>query len=200
MSYVLRHAAGSPFVRKVRITADLLGLIDKIELRPGSDADPVSAQNPLGKIPVLIPANGPPIYDSSVIVEYLDAEAGGGKVIPKSGAARWESLTQAALADGILEAAILIVYEGRYRPDQTPYEPWLAFQRGKIERSLDVLAKNPPALGTPVSIGAIAVACALGYLDFRKQVDWRTRTPALIPWLDKFRAAVPAFDKTKPEG
>lgn len=200
MSYVLRHAAGSPFVRKVRIAADLLGLIDKIELRPGSDADPVSAQNPLGKIPVLIPQNGPPIYDSSVIVEYLDAEAGGGKVIPKSGAARWEALTQAALADGILEAAILIVYEGRYRPDQTPYEPWLAFQRGKIERSLDVLAKNPPQIGTPVTIGAIAVACALGYLDFRKQVDWRARNSALIGWLDKFRAAVPAFDKTKPEG
>jgi glutathione S-transferase len=200
MSYVLRHAAGSPFVRKVRIAADLLGLIDKIELRPGSEADPVSAQNPLGKIPVLIPQNGQPIYDSSVIVEYLDAEAGGGKVIPKSGAARWQALTDAALADGILEAAILIVYEGRYRPDQTPYEPWLAFQRGKIERSLDVLAKNPPQIGTPVTVGAIAVACALGYVDFRKQVDWRARTPALIAWLDKFRAAVPAFDKTKPEG
>jgi glutathione S-transferase len=197
---ILRSATASPFARKVRMAADILGLADKIEIRNVNNADPndpIVQQNPLGKLPVLILDNGRAIYDSAVIVEYLDSLAGGGKVIP-SGEARFEALTLAALADGIMEAAILIIYESRYRPDQTPYKPWLDFQRDKIERALKALADKPP-VASNVHIGTIALASALGYLDFRKQVDWRAKYPKLIPWLEAFRAKVPAFDRTKPD-
>jgi glutathione S-transferase len=198
---VLRSANASPFARKVRIAADVLGLIDKIEIRnvnTADPADPIVQQNPLGKLPVLVLDDGRAIYDSSVIVEYLDALAGGGKVIPAASDARFAALTLAALADGILEAAILIIYEGRYRPDQPPYQPWLDFQRGKIERALAAVAAKPPAQSA-VTIGTIGLAAALGYLDFRKQVDWRAKYPVLIAWLDAFRAKVPAFDRTRPD-
>ena len=185
---ILRSAGASPFARKVRIVADVLGLTNKLELKAVNNADPadpILKQNPLGKIPVLVLDDGRVLYDSAVIVEYLDWLAGGG-VIPAQPMARFDALTQSALGDGILETAILIIYEGRYRPDQTPYQPWLDFQRGKIERALASLAAQPPAL-TATTVGNITVACALGYLDFRKQVDWRAKYPALIPWLDEFR-------------
>jgi glutathione S-transferase len=196
---ILRSANASPFARKVRMSADILGLADKIEIKNVNNADPkdpIVQQNPLGKLPVLVLDDGRAIYDSAVIVEYLDSLAGGGKVIP-SGAARFDGLTLAALADGVMEAAILIIYESRYRPDQTPYKPWLDFQRDKIERALQAVAAKPPVIG--VHVGTVTLASALGYLDFRKQVDWRAKYPKLIPWLDEFRAKVPAFDRTKPE-
>jgi glutathione S-transferase len=200
MPMILRSAVASPFSRKVKIAAYMLGLDKKIEALGANDpADPIEKHNPLGKIPTLILENGKTIHDSRVIMEYLDALAGGGKIIPKEMDARFEALTTASLADGILDAAILIIYEVRYRPGETPHEGWLTMQRGKIVRALDDLAAHPPAL-SPVTVGAIGVACALGYLDFRKQVDWRASHPKLIAWLDAFRAAVPAYDKTKPEG
>ena len=202
MPMILRSAVASPFSRKVKIAAYMLGLDKKIEavaINSADQADPIQKQNPLAKIPTLVLENGKSIHDSRVIMEYLDTLAGGGKIIPTETAARFEALTTASLADGILDAAILIIYESRYRPDQTPYEPWLEFQRGKIVRALDELAGQPPAV-SPVTVGSIGVACALGYLDFRKQVDWRKSHPTLIGWLESFRAAVPAYDKTRPEG
>jgi glutathione S-transferase len=99
-----------------------------------------------------------------------------------------------ALADGLLDAAILIVYEGRHRPAEIHHAPWLEYQRGKIVRGLSALNAHPPAVET--TVGTISLACALGYLDWRKQVDWRAQFPALVTWLDTFRAAVPAFDKS----
>ncbi len=200
-SYALRSANASPFARKVRIAAALAGLGDSLKLDnvvPGSDDDPINQQNPLGKLPVLLLEDGRTIYDSPVIVEYLDAVAGPGTLIPTETDARFDALRLQALGDGILDAAILIVYEGRYRPDQEPYEPWLAFQRGKIERGLAALAADLPSID-PVTVGTITVACALGYLDFRKQVDWRPKYPALVPWLDAFAEAVPAFEDTRPD-
>ena len=202
MPMILRSAVASPFSRKVKIAAYMLGLDKKIEavaINSSDQADPIQKQNPLAKIPTLVLENGKSIHDSRVIMEYLDTLAGGGKIIPTETAARFEALTTASLADGILDAAILIIYESRYRPDQTPYEPWLEFKRGKIVRALDELAGQPPAV-SPVTVGSIGVACALGYLDFRKQVDWRKSHPTLIGWLESFRAAVPAYDKTRPEG
>jgi glutathione S-transferase len=200
MAFTLRSAAASPFARKVRIGAHVVGLIDDIALEggPTGDDDVIYKQNPLGKIPVLVTESGRAIYDSPVILEYLDAITTPGALIPTETDARFDALRLQALADGILDAAILIIYEGRYRPDQEPYQPWLDFQRGKIERTLDVLAADPPA-PEPITVGSIALASALGYLDFRKQVDWRTRNPALIPWLDAFAAACPGFDETHPD-
>ena len=107
------------------------------------------------------------------------------------------TLRDAAMADGILEAALLVTYEGRYRPDQTPYEPWLDFQRGKVGRGLAAMAANPPA-AEPLTVAGIGLACALEYIDFREQYDWRPEFPALVAWLDAFNATHPAFAESKP--
>jgi len=123
--------------------------------------------------------------------------AGGGRIIPNEPRARFEALRLATLADGILDAAILILYEHRFRSDQTPYAPWLDYQRGKIERGLAALASAPPAI-KPLTVAPIGLACALGYLDFRGQYDWRKACPGLIDWLNAFAAAVPAYAQTKP--
>ena len=201
MGMTLRSAGPSPFGRKVQLAAAVLGLTDQITVEAADAMNPddsIRRQNPLGKIPALILDDGRTLFDSRVIIEYLDTVAGGGRLIPASVDARFSALTTAALADGILDAGILIVYEGRYRPDQEPHGPWLDYQRGKIERGLDALETAPPPVD-PVTVGAIGVACALGYLDFRKQVDWRSRNPGLIGWFDSFAAAVPAFDETRPD-
>jgi glutathione S-transferase len=201
MGYVLRSAGPSPFARKIRIAASLLGIADQMTYE-GADSmnegDSIRQQNPLGKIPVLITEDGVAIYDSRVILEFLDLEAGGGKIIPTEKTARIEAQTLQALGDGMMDAGILIVYEGRYRPDQEPYGPWLDYQRGKIERGIDALAANPPALDQ-INVGHIAIACALGHYDFRNQVDWRARQPKLVDWLDAFAAKVPAFAETRPD-
>ena len=201
MSFTLRMAGPSPFARKVIIAASVLELSSDLKLDPSNtmdESDSIRGQNPLGKIPALILEDGRVLYDSRVIVEYLDAVAGGGKLIPADMDARFEALRVQALGDGMADAAILIVYDSRYRPDEDPSEGWLAHQRGKVERTLQALEASPPSIDPP-NIGAIAVACALGYLDFRKQVDWRSLNPGLVSWLQGFAAAVPAWDQTRPD-
>lgn len=191
----------SPFGRKVLAAAELLGLTDRLDIYTPDDTDAPHGAAPLGKIPVLGLEDGRLLYDSRVILEYLDSLAGGGRIIPavnhSGGDARFEALRQAALADGILEAALLVVYEGRYRPDLEPYEPWLDFQRRKIGRGLADSAANPPSVGT-ITVGAIGLACALEYIDFRKPYDWRSEFPALIDWLAGFNAAFPEFAQSAP--
>jgi glutathione S-transferase len=201
MGMTLRNVGASPFGRKVRLAAAVLGLADQITIEAADTMNPedsLRGQNPLGKIPALILDDGRVLYDSRVIIEYLDTIAGGGKLIPSEIDARFQALTGAALADGILDAGILIVYEGRFRPDIEPYGPWIGYQLGKIERGLAALSAAPPPI-EPVTVGAIGAACAIGYLDFRKQLDWRPGHPKLVSWLDAFAAAVPAFDETRPD-
>jgi glutathione S-transferase len=110
---ILRSSPASPFGRKVKMAAIVLGLMDKIEIVVANTLDPDDAirkQNPLGKIPALTLDDGTTLYDSRVIVEYLDVQAGGGKIIPASGKDRFDALTLQALADGIMDAAILQIY------------------------------------------------------------------------------------------
>ncbi len=196
---VLRSSPASPFGRKVKIAAHLLGLWAHIDVQATDVTDPadsVRTQNPLGKIPVLITEDGIAIYDSRVIVEYLDQRAGGGRLIPRD-ASRWPVLTTTALGDGIAEAALLLVYEGRLRAPELRSQGWIDNQQGKIDRGLAALEATQPALGDPPDLGAIAVACALGYLDLRHEGRWRTGHPKLVSWLDRFAAAVPAFEATR---
>jgi glutathione S-transferase len=200
---ILRHSAASPYVRKVRIAAALLGLADRIELVAANTTDPedpLRKDNPLGKVPALVLENGTRLYDSPVIVEYLDMLAGGGKLIP-AGEARFKVLTLEALADGILDASLLQVYEGRYRSEDKREPSWVALQAGKVSRSLAVLEQSPPALpaGLP-DVGCISVACALGYQDLRFEGKWRAGHPKLVAWLDAFAEAVPAFEETRFKG
>lgn len=195
---ILRTTNSSPFGRKPIMAARYLGLMDRIKVEPSDPMDPqdvLRRDNPLGKMPVLILEDGRSIFDSRVILEFFDMLAGGGRIIPASGEERFDVLTLQALADGMSDAGLLIVYEGRYRPEDKHHTPWLDYQRGKIERALLQLEKALPD-PTKVNVGTIALSAALGYLDWRKQVDWRNMTPSLVNWLDTFRATTPIYDET----
>lgn len=191
----------SPFGRKVKITADMKGLLDKIDIKPADTnaADEnLYRHNPLGKIPCLIPQGGTPLYDSPVICEYLDSLSPSPVLFPKSGPARWTALTHGALGDGIIDAAILLVYESRFRAENMRSQTWIERQQSKIDRSLDQLEKASLAWSGTPDYGHITLACALGYLDFRHGGKWRPAHPKLVQWFDMFDKAVPHFGKTKP--
>jgi glutathione S-transferase len=202
---VLRSSPASPFGRKVRIAIALLAFDSDTQIEPADTnniADTLRHQNPLGKIPVLIAEDGMAYYDSRVILEFLDERAGGGRIIPRDGRARLAALRLQALADGVLDASILTVYEARWRAHEHHEQKWLEHQAGKVTRALAALEENPPPLdrtGLP-NVGQIAFACALGYRDFRFGGSWRAGHPRLVGWLDDFAARVPAFAATAPSG
>lgn len=197
---ILRSSPPSPFGRKVKIAAAILGLTDRIKIEVTDTNDPsdsIRKQNPLGKIPALVLEDGSVLFDSPVILEYLDVLAGGGKIIPREGPARWETLRLHAIADGIMDAALLQVYEKRFRPEEHWVAKWTDYQAEKVTRALDVLEAAPPVLSATPDIGHIGIACALGYLDLRFEGKWRASYPKLVAWLERFAAQVPAFEKTK---
>ena len=199
----LRSSPASPFVRKVTIAADVLGLDREIAVELADTVDPndtVRRQNPLGKIPALVLEDGTVLYDSRVILEYLDHRAGGGRIIPKDAGARFAALRLQALADGLMDASILLVYEGRWRPAEKHEPKWVDHQAGKVARALATLEATTLGLDAPPTVGQIAVACALGYRDFRFAGTWRKDHPRLVAWLDNFAARVPVFGASKPPG
>ncbi len=199
----LYYSPTSPFARKARIAAAVLGLDQRIELVAADTSEPsdaVRVKNPLGKIPVLELDDGACLYDSAVIVAYLDDLAGGGRLIPRDLGERYATLTLEALADGIGEAGILQVYEIKMRAETERSASWVEHQRGKVARALAHLEAEPPAdkFGADApGIGQIALACALGYLDLRFEGAWRAGHPRLVAWLAAFAAAIPAFAATK---
>jgi len=204
---ILRSSPASPFGRKVRIALSLLGFENDVTIEPTDPTDPsdsVRQQNPLGKIPVLIGEDGFAIYDSRVILDYLDERAGGGKIVPRDAKARLAALRLQALCDGIVDASILTVYESRWRKPENHEPKWLDHQAGKVARGLAALEAAPPALDLALqalpNVGHIALACTLGYRDFRFSGSWRGEHPRLVAWLDSFAARVPAFIATRPTG
>lgn len=197
---ILRTSPTSPFGRKCKISASLLRLTGKIEIKNADTMDPQDSmrqENPLGKIPILTLDDGARLYDSRVICEHLDALAGGGKLFP-AGEARWAALTLQALADGIADAGVLELYEKRFRPEEIRHQPWVDHQREKIQRALASLEANVPDTQGAPNIGDIALACALGFLDFRFEGVWREGHPNLVTWLEGFAERVPAFGETAP--
>ena len=198
---ILRSSPASPFVRKIRIAVSVLGLDREITIELADTANPgdtVRQQNPLGKIPALVLEDGMVLFDSRVILDYLDHRAGGGVIIPKEAAARFAALRLQALADGLMDASILLIYEGRWRPAERHEPKWVDHQAGKVARALASLEAAPPQLDARPNVGQIAVACALGYRDFRFAGTWRKDHPRLVAWLDHFAAAVPAYAATRP--
>lgn len=198
----LFFSPASPYVRKCMVVAHEAGLADRIEQLP-SAANPVNrdqavvAANPLGKVPTLVTDAGEAMYDSRVICEYLDAQ-GGGKLFP-AGAARWQALTLQALADGLLDAALLIRYEGNARPEALRWADWTRGQMEKISSALARFEESAPALADRLDIGAISAGCALGYLDFRfPQLDWRAGHPATAAWFARFNER-PSMQATLPK-
>jgi glutathione S-transferase len=197
---ILRSAPPSPFGRKIVIAAGVLGLSDRIEIVAADTniaSDTLRVQNPLGKIPTLVLDDGRTLFDSRVILEYLDHLAGGGRILPREFDKRLAALRLQALCDGILDASILQVYEGRYRPESIRHQPWLDYQAGKVARALAALEAEPQALDPVPHVGQIALACALGYQDLRFAGAWRAGHPQLVRWLDRFAAQVPAFEATR---
>ncbi len=195
---ILRSSPASPFGRKVRIAAAHAGLsadLSVVDADTSSETDSLRRENPLGKIPTLILADGTTYFDSAVIVDYFDHLAGGGVLIPVGPKARFRCLTTQSLADGMMDAAILIVYEARWREEAIRYARWTDYQAGKIARGLAWLEAAPPT-GT-IDIAHIATACALGYLDLRLGGAWRADHPNLVAWLDAFATEVPAFETTR---
>ncbi len=186
----LISSPASPYVRKVRVLIHEAGLADAVQEVPvkttpmATDAG-VAAANPLGKIPALVRETGPAIYDSRVICRFLDAHAQAG-LYPD--ARLWEVLTLEATADGILDSAIGIVYERRFRPENLQSADWMDAQWAKISRALDALEKMWIShLSGPLDMGQIAVGCALGYLDFRHgDRNWRQGHGALDDWFAAF--------------
>ena len=199
---ILRSAPPSPFGRKVKIAAAILGLKGSITIENTDTASPddsIRQQNPLGKIPALVLDDGTTLFDSRVILEYLDHLAGGNKIIP-AGEARFAALRNQALADGLMDAAILQVYEKRFRPAQYRFADWSNYQAEKVKRVLAAWEAARPApvnSGDDLDVGTITIACALGYLDLRFGGDWRADHPKLSAWIDAVEDAVPAFADTK---
>jgi glutathione S-transferase len=199
----LYYTPTSPFVRKVLVTAHELGLADRVEtvlLRPTpTQADPVlSRENPLNKIPALVLDDGASLYDSPVICEYLDALAGGARLLPAAGTERWDVLRTQALADGVLDASILVFYERAQRPKELHWGAWLDGQTQKALQGLDALNEQAPRFGDAPDLGQIAAACAVGWLEFRAPFgDIRAGREKLFAWYDRF-AARPSMTATAP--
>ena len=190
-------APASPFGRKVRVAIFELGLEDKIEVEifPVQElAQRAAPVNPLGKIPVLIRDDGSTLYDSAVICEFLD-EMAGGKLFPNAGEARITALKLQALGSGVGEAATLVGGE-RNRPEANRFAPFIQAQSAKIARAAEELEKIVDGFPREPNIGQIAVACALGYTDFRvPDLDWRVGHPKLTRWFAAFTER-PSMQKT----
>ena len=199
----LLSSPASPFGRKVKMTIEMKHLHDSVQVETvdatKGDAT-LSGANPMGRIPTLLLGDGTVIHDSHVICEYLDSVGSGPVLFPKAGPQRWEVLTRASLADGIIEAALLKVYERRYRPEAMVVQSWLDRLDGKLDLSLDMLEKAPPMWKAAPDYGHLTLAAALGYMDFRHAGTWRKGRPKLVAWLDAFGKAVPSFEATRPTG
>lgn len=196
-------SATTPFGRKVMVQILESGLSDRVEMISvsGSPLDPGSMpleHNPLGKIPALIPdGSDMAIYDSRVICRYLDQISGAG--LYPEGDTLWPVLTLEATADGVLEAALLMVYESRLRPEDLRHAPWVEGQWAKIARALDAVESRwMGLLERPVTMAHVALGVALGYLDFRHaDRNWRQGRPRLSAWELGFGAR-PSMVQTRP--
>ena len=197
----LMSSPASPFGRKVKMTIVIKNLTEKVEIMPvdatKGDAG-LNAANPLGRIPALLLDSGDSIHDSHVICEYLDTVGSGPLLVPRAGPERWRTLTLGSLADGLIEQALLQVYEGRYRPENMRVDAWVARLQSKIDRTLDHLESAAPAWHEHPDYGHLTLAAALGYMDFRHAGKWRVGHPKMVAWLDRFAGAVPAFQASAP--
>jgi glutathione S-transferase len=190
----LTYSAGSPFARKVRIAAIELGLIDKIELVPTMVAptqpnDEYSQINPVKKLPVLMLDNGEVIVDSYVIVEYLDDLAGGGKLIPASGALKWRVKSDHSMLQGMLDSMLLCRYEKMVRPEPLRWQGWADDHWQRAWNGMARFEKQTEMLSRPLDIAQITLACVLGYADYRyADCGWRKAYPKLDAFHERMLA------------
>ena len=198
-------SAASPYVRKVRVVLgekrlDYQFVVEDV----WSDATTIAKSNPLGKVPCLVMEGGEAMFDSRVIVEYLDTLSPVGKLIPQSGRERAEVKTWEALADGVMDAGVLWRLEGTWagRAEGERSQAWMDRQRGKVEAGIAAMAKGlgekPFCIGIHLTLSDVAVGCALGWIGFRfPEIDWRATHPNLKRLYDKLSLR-PSFADTQP--
>lgn len=194
----LFFSTNSPFARKCRVVALEKGLEKKIEfinVNPLENPPELLAINPLGTVPAFVTDDGLHLCDSSIICEYLDSLSPTPLLFPNDGS-RICILAIAAMANGIMEAAVACVVEGRRAPDKQSPE-WRARKEAAVMRAIDKFSKVPME-HSPLSIGTINLAIALAYVNFRlPHLDWRSKYPALVSWLEAFEAR-PSMMVTRP--
>lgn len=197
----LKYGPLSPYVRKVMVVAHEVGVADRLALtvvKTRESPQDIVPFNPLGKIPALVRDDGSVLFDSPVICEYLDTQFGGGRLLPAKGDERFVVLTRAALADGLLDAGLLVRHE-RLRPVEQQSAEWIGWQLGKVVSALDALEHGADALEGDLDLGKIGVGCALGYLPLRvPEANDPARWPRLGRWSMKLFER-PSFARTMPK-
>ncbi len=195
----------SPYVRKVRVVMAEKKLDFELLLEDVWESDAILKSNPLGKVPCLVMEGGEAVFDSRVIVEYLDTLSPVGKLIPPSGRERTEVRTWEALADGLLDASILARLEATWkgRTDQQRSQAWIDRQMSRVSAVVKAFAQGlgdkPFCAGNHFTLADVATGCALGYLDFRfAQIDWRGEYPNLKRLYDKLAARQSFIDTAPP--
>jgi len=186
----LLYQTHSPYARKALVFAHEAGIADRLdvvhhETSPTRRNEDVFAENPLGKVPVLIRPGLPPIFDSDVICAYFDTLHDGQRLIPQDGESRWQALRVQAVAQGLAESGIAIRWETVRRPEALRYAPLRDGYIDKLTASYDWLERELD-VDSPLHVGHVAVATALSWLEFRGLPDFRRNHPRLVAWFDAF--------------
>ncbi|MEJ6781542.1 glutathione S-transferase family protein [Aminobacter sp. Piv2-1] len=196
----LFYSSASPYSAKVRMAAAHAGIaVESVTVETGPQPAMLTDANPLGKIPVWITDEGDGIYDSRVITQYLN-RLSGQKLFPRSAAKRLEAERLEAMADGICDCLLAIVYERRSRPEEIVHQPWIDKQWAKVTRALDLLNANPPKLPKSITVGQIALRAAIGYMQLRFAGKWEKGRSRLTRWAARFDERFPELKAVIPQG
>lgn len=195
----LLYFSTSPYSAKVLMASRYLDLgVETVLTRTETAPDMLTRNNPLGKIPVLVREDGPPVYDSRVIMQVFDRMSKGG-LYPRKGEKRTEAEVLEALCDGITDCLLAIVYEKRFHPEDKIHQPWIDRQWDKVVRGLDHLNANLPRTSKKLHGGHFALAAMIGYLDLRFPGEWEKGRGKLRAWPKKFEALFPDYAGMKPQ-
>lgn len=187
----LMYSPASPYSAKVRMSAAYAGIpLEAIVVDTNADPADLLAANPLGKIPTLVADENDTIFDSRVITQYLNRQSGG-KLFPRNAAKRLDAERLEALADGICDCLLAIVYERRFRPEEKIHQPWIDRQWSKVIRGLDQLNASPPKLPKSIHAGHIATRAMLTYLNLRFEGKWEKGRGKLKRWSVRFDEKFP---------
>jgi glutathione S-transferase len=187
----LLYASASPYSAKVRMAAAYAGIaIDAVPVKTAERPAQLIDANPLGKIPTLLLDDGRSLYDSRAITQYLNRSSKNA-LFPRNPDKRIDAEVLEALADGICDCALSIVYERRLRPEEMVFQPWLDAQWTKIAASLDMLNANPPKLPKKITVGQIALRACLAYMSLRFAGQWEKGRSRLARWAVRFDEKFP---------
>lgn len=198
----LFYSPSSPFSAKAAMAAHYLGIkLDLIPTATGENPADLLAANPLGKIPTLVTDSGEAFYDSRTILHYLNSiAADDARIYPRTPEKRAIVERTEALCDGICEAAVLVIYEKRFRTPETWHQPWVDRQWDKVRRGLDYLDNHPPEFGKRLNAGHFALASLLGYLMLRFPGQWEEHHVRLTNWPSAFEKRFPDYGRLRPQG